>query len=124
MGLRSRNKGKRGEREAAAKWSALFGRPMHRSQQYCGRAAESDDIIGHPGISIEVKRRERFNLDEAIDRTADDAAADSVPLVLHRKDHRPWLVTVRLDDLPELAARLRPVSANQPLPSSRPTTEC
>ena len=106
MGRRSLDKGKRGEREAAARWSELFGIPMRRSQQYCGQSDESDDITGHPGISIEVKRRERFDLESAIEKAAAEAADGNIPIVLHRKNHRPWLVTLRLDDLPELAVRL------------------
>src|SRR5262245_42783013 len=106
MGLRSRNKGKRGEREAAAEWSRLFGVPMRRSQQFCGRSAESDDIVGQEGVSIEVKRRERFNLAEAVERAVQDAAEGNVAVVLHRADERPWLVTLRLDHLPELVNRL------------------
>lgn len=114
-GLRSRNKGARGEREAAAEWSRLFGVPMRRSQQYCGAGADADDIVGQPGLSIEVKRRERFDLDAALARAAADAAEGNVPLVLHRKNRRPWVVSVRLDDLPELAVRLFHTLANRTL---------
>lgn len=115
MGRLSREKGKRGEREAAARWSGLFGVPMRRSQQYCGGSEESDDIVGHPGLSIEVKRRQRFNLDEALSRAAADAADRSIPLVLHRKDNHAWQVTLYLDDLPELATRLFHTLANRSL---------
>ena len=99
----SKRKGGEGEREAAAEWQRLFGRPMRRSQQYCGRSDESDDIIGQPGVSIEVKRRQKFNVAEAVERCADEAAEGKVPIVLHRADRKPWLVTLRLDDLPQLA---------------------
>ena len=115
MGQMSRDKGKRGEREAAAEWSRLFGVPMRRSQQYCGRGAEADDIVGQAGVTIEVKRRERFNLEEAIDQAAQDAAEGNIPLVLHRKNNHPWLVTLRLEDLPELAVRLFHTLANKTL---------
>lgn len=37
MGRMSRQKGKRGEREAAAAWNELFGTSVRRSQQFCGR---------------------------------------------------------------------------------------
>ena len=115
MGKRSRDKGKRGEREAAAKWSELFGVPMRRSQQYCGSSNDSEDIVGHPGISIEVKRRERFNLAETVERAATDSADGNIAVVLHRADHKPWLVTLHLDDLPELAVRLFHTLANRAL---------
>lgn len=115
VGRLSREKGKRGEREAAARWSQLFGVPMRRSQQYCGRSDESDDIVGQPGVSIEVKRRERFNLEAALKQAADDAADGDIPLVLHRKNHQPWLVTLQLEDLPELTVRLFHTLVNKAL---------
>lgn len=52
------------------------------------------------------KRRERFNLAQTVEQTVQDAADGNVAIVLHRADHQPWLVTLRLDDLPELAVRL------------------
>jgi len=106
MGKPSRDKGKRGEREAAACWSALFGVPMRRSQQFCGRSDESDDIVGQTGVAIEVKRRNRLNIADAVAKTVEDAADGDVPLVLHRGDRQPWLVSLRLEDLPELVTRL------------------
>ena len=115
MGQLSREKGKRGEREAAARWSKLFGVPMRRSQQYCGAGDDADDIVGHPGVSIEVKRRERFNLEAALEKSDSDAADGDIPLVLHRRNHHPWLVTLHLDDLPELAVRLFHTLANKSL---------
>ena len=93
----------------------LFDVPMRRSQQYCGSSNESDDIVGHPGISIEVKRRERFNLAETVERVVEDMADSNIAIVLHRADHKPWLVTLHLDDLPELAVRLFYTLANRTL---------
>jgi len=115
MGRMSREKGKRGEREAAARWSELFGVPMRRSQQYCGSSDESNDIVGQPGLSIEVKRRERFNLEAAMEQAASEADVENIPLVLHRKNGHSWLATVRLDDLPELAVLLFHTLANKDL---------
>ena len=106
MGRLSRDKGKRGEREAAAKWQALFGVPMRRSQQYCGASDESDDIIGQAGVSIEVKRRQHFNLAQAVEKAVAEAKEGHVAVVLHRADHQPWLITLQLDDLPDLVVRL------------------
>ena len=113
MGKPSRDKGKRGEREAAARWSALFGVPMRRSQQFCGGSDESDDIVGQCGVSIEVKRRNQFNVAQAVLKTAEDAAPGHVPIVLHRGDRQPWLVSLRLDDLPALVTRLYLTLAGQ-----------
>ena len=104
----SRQKGKRGEREAAAEWERLFRVSMRRSQQYAGSPeAGSQDIIGQKGVAIEVKRREKLNVASAIDQIVEDAPEGDVPLVLHRANSRPWLCTVRLDDLPQLVATLQ-----------------
>lgn len=108
VGRMSRQKGKRGEREAAAEWERLFRVSMRRSQQYAGSPeAGSQDIIGHKGVAIEVKRREKLNVASAIDQIVEDAPEGDVPLVLHRANNRPWLCTVRLDDLPQLVATLQ-----------------
>lgn len=106
MGKMSRDKGKRGELEGAAEWQRLFGVEMRRSQQFCGRSPESDDVIGQPGVAIEVKRREKLNVPDAVERAVEDAASDKVAVVLHRSSRRPWLVSLRLEDLPQLVTTL------------------
>lgn len=106
MGRAERERGKRGEREARDVWNRLFGTDVRRSQQFCGASDESDDLVGQPGVSLEVKRRNRLNVAEAVEKASDDAAPGRIPVVLHRADHKPWLVTLRLDDLPQLAVTL------------------
>ena len=113
--INSKAKGDAGELEAAAKWSALFGVSMRRSQQYCGASDESDDVIGQPGLSIEVKRRQSFSVAKAVQKTVDDAAELDVAIVLHRADLKPWLVTLQLDDLPQLVIRLFHTLTNREL---------
>ncbi len=115
MGKPSRDKGKRGEREAAAKWQELFGVPTRRSQQFCGRSEESDDIIGQPGVSIEVKRRQQLNLAKAVEQAVAEAKEGHVAVVLHRADRQPWLITLQLDDLPDLVVCLFHTLANREL---------
>lgn len=115
MGKRSRDKGKRGEREAAARWSELFGVPMRRSQQFCGAGDDADDIVGQTGVSIEVKRRQQLNLAKAVEQAVSEAREGHVAVVLHRADRQPWLVTLQLDDLPELAVQLFHTLANRDL---------
>ena len=111
----SKRKGARGEREAAAKWQQLFGVPMRRSQQFCGRSDESDDIIGQPGVSLEVKRRQQVNLAKAVEQAVAEAKEGHVAVVLHRANRQPWLITLQLDDLPDLVVRLFHTLANRNL---------
>jgi len=100
----SRDKGKRGEREAAAKLNEVLKHAgAYRSQQFSGADGDAD-LSGVPGIHVEVKRRERGNVAGWVDQAVEDAADDVVPIVMHRASHRPWLITVRLEDLPDLAS--------------------
>ena len=105
MGLRSRNKGKAGEREAAAEIRRLFGVEAHRGRQYSGSDESPDIVTAIPDLHFEVKRAEAFRLYPALEQATTDAA-EKVPVVLHRANGQPWVAIVRLDDLPRLAAQL------------------
>ena len=64
--------------------------------------ADSPDVIGLPGVHIEVKRVERLNLTEAYAQAFRDAAPGEIPAVFHRKNREPWMVTVSLEDFLKL----------------------
>lgn len=104
-GLRSRNKGKRGEREAAHELERLFGIEAHRGCQYTGSPDSPDVKTSIHGVHIEVKRVEKVRLYEALRQAVEDAG-EKIPVVLHRANDKPWLAIVRLDDLPDLAVQL------------------
>ena len=59
-----------------------------------------DVVLGCDDLPIEVKRSERISLYKALDQSIADAG-ERLPLVLHRSNHRPWVV-LRLDDLTRL----------------------
>jgi len=105
MGLRSRNKGKRGEREAAAELRRLFGVEARRGRQFCGSDDSPDVVTGIERLHFEVKRCESFRLYDALAQAIGDAGS-KLPVVLHRQNCRPWVAIVRLDDLPALVAYL------------------
>lgn len=96
MGRKSREKGKRGERELA---SALrdYGYNCRRGQQYCGDNGDAD-VVGLPGIHIECKRVEKLNLYDAVDQAKNNCKPGSIPAVMHRKNNHEWLVTMPLKD--------------------------
>lgn len=106
MSRSEREKGKLGEREAAKLFGELFRVEMRRSQQFCGRNGDADDIVGCPGISVEVKRRNKVNLSAAVEQAVMDAADGNAAIVLHRADRKPWLVSMRLEDLPAVVVKL------------------
>lgn len=102
MGKLSRNKGKRGELELALKLRELGFPDTHRSQQYCGSAA-SADVLGLPGIHAEVKRTEKLSLYAAYAQAMRDAENTvDIPTVFHRRNGKPWLVSMSLEDWAKL----------------------
>lgn len=102
MGKHSRSKGARGEREAA-ELLRTHGFQAHRGRQYHGGADSPDVVHTIPGIHIEVKRVEALHLWGAMDQASNDAG-ERVPMVLHRRNNRPWLAILPADDLLELLA--------------------
>lgn len=97
----SRDKGKRGERD----W-ALFcrgqGYDCRRTSQYCGKSGDASDVVGLPGIHIEVKRTERLDLYGAVFQAQRDAMPGALPIVAHRRNDREWLVVMSAEDWFEL----------------------
>lgn len=89
---KSKQKGKRGEYEAAEVLSSM-GIPASRGHN-------KDIECGIP-IHFEVKRRERLNVGLAYDQASRDAG-ENVPVVLWRPNRRPWMVTLALEDVPRL----------------------
>ncbi len=94
--MNSRNKGKRGELELAA-ILRKYGFDARRGQQYCGTSGDAD-VVGLPGCHIECKRVERLNIDDAMEQAIRDAREGEMPVVMHRRSRKPWLVTVGLED--------------------------
>ncbi len=99
MGKMSKRKGAAGELEAARKLNDVLGTAFHRGRQYCG-GPESPDITGDvPGLHVEVKRTEKLRLWEAVGQARQDAGVDQVPVVMHRANHKPWVLIVEVDEL-------------------------
>lgn len=94
MGRKSKEKGKRGEREFA-KLCREQGYEARRGQQYNGISGE--DVVGLPGVHVEVKRTEALRIYDAMEQAQQDANG-KIPIVAHRKNGREWLVIMRADD--------------------------
>jgi Holliday junction resolvase len=106
MAINSRRKGKVGENELARKLRE-FGFDVHRSQQYCGNTGEAADLVGLPGVHIECKRVEQLNIDKAMEQAINDAekaGKKDMPAVFHRKNGKPWKVTILLPDFMHLVS--------------------
>jgi len=90
MGMMQRNKGKRGEREAAAILSEVTGRKVtRRVRQHDG----DSDLVGLVGFSIEVKVASRVTaaiVDEWWEQAKSHADAGHEPMLMYRQDRQPW----------------------------------
>lgn len=103
--MNSRSKGARGEREASKAWTQVFGVAARRGQQFAGGTESPDIVTGMQGIHVEVKRCEAGNPYVWMDQAVRDAKAKT-PIVLHRRNNQPWILIVRLDDVPRLAQEI------------------
>ena len=105
-GKRSRDKGARGEREAAAflrQWGIVASRGCQRS----GSPDSPDVRSSLDWVHWEVKRAERLALYGALDQALADAGPDRVPVVLHRRNLRRWVVVMDAVDFVLMAKKVR-----------------
>ena len=104
--MNSREKGKRGERQWRDELRA-HGYAARRGQQFCG-SPDSPDVVCEAldRIHFEVKAVERLNIEDAMEQARRDAQAEpapnaasaaKVPVVVHKRNFRPWLVTMEVE---------------------------
>ena len=109
MGLKSQKKGAAGERELAD-CLRRAGYPVSWGGNRTFGC--TPDLSGLPGIHIECKRVEALNVTRAMEQAERDADRfrDGAPAVFHRRNQKPWLVTMLLEDW------LRLYSSSNPTP--------
>ena len=98
--MNSKRKGSEGERELLH-ILLEHGLDAHRNdQRYIGGKNNPDISAQYKGrpLHIEVKRTERLCLSKAVNQAVYDADGKAFPLVIHRTNRQPWLVTFRLCD--------------------------
>ena len=115
MSINSRRKGVVGEVEISHILNG-YGYETRRGQQFSGANGDAD-VVGLPGIHLEIKRVERLNIDKALEQSIRDTYADEIrqgadliPVVMHRSNNDrkkdstkgTWKVTLRLDDFMKL----------------------
>lgn len=105
--MNSRNKGKVGEREFAALLREQ-GFDARRGQQFSG-GAESPDVVSEElaWLHFEIKRVEKLNLIDACSQAEGDSQGKPW-VVAHRRNHAPWLVTLRAEFFFELLREFQP----------------
>lgn len=115
--INSCEKGKVGEREFAAVLRGL-GFEARRGRQFSGSPDSPDVVTSVEGIHFEVKRTEKLQLFGALKQAEHDAGA-SIPVVAHRKNRTPWVLILKMEDIPEFIKRYNNAVTALPSGSSR-----
>lgn len=95
--MNSKQKGKRGELEVAHILQE-HGYDARRTAQYCGNTGEAADVSGLDGFHIEVKRCETTKIWDWIHQAQNDCNGKNIPIVVFRKSHEGWQVSLKLED--------------------------
>ncbi len=104
--MNSKRKGNAGERELLRLFHDM-GYPVYRNdQRYIGGFENPDICLRMNGeeFHVEVKRTERLNIHAAMAQAIRDSGSRP-PLVIHRRSHEGWLVTLRLGDFLNLSEK-------------------
>lgn len=114
--MNSREKGKRGERQWRDELRA-HGYHARRGQQFSG-SPDSPDVVCEElaWIHFEVKAVERLNIEDAMEQARRDSGASrtgqsKVPMVAHKRNFSPWLVTMDSETFFKFLAGTLPVAA-------------
>lgn len=94
--MNSRRKGKVGEREFASLLRE-HGFDARRGQQFSG-SPDSPDVVSEAlaWLHVEVKRVQNLNLTDACVQAEGDCGGKPW-VVAHRRNHAPWLITMRAE---------------------------
>lgn len=99
--MNSNAKGKRGELEACVELRR-HGYDARRGQQFSGGDDSPDVVHTIPGVHLEVKRVEAGNLYTWLAQAIEDAGANKVPVVMHKRNRKEWVAIMRFDDMMNL----------------------
>ncbi len=96
-GRSSQTKGRRAEQEVSRLLQAQGFEVRPGAPLSFGR---KPDIIGLPGVHIEIKRHERLEISTWMKQAAEDAErfGDGLPAVIFRCNRTPWRVVMELED--------------------------
>ena len=96
--MNSRQKGKRVERLWRDQLREAGFLKAFRGQQYCGAAGNADVVCPElPTLHFEVKGVQNLNVLNAMKQAIADAGKKT-PVVAHKKNGEPWLVTMLAAD--------------------------
>ena len=99
--VNSKAKGARGERMFRDLCREHGWSGVRRTQQYCGNTGDAADVVGLPGIHVEVKNVERLSLTDAMAQSVHDTAEEgkgNLPIVASKKNRQGWIISMRAED--------------------------
>lgn len=98
--INSKDKGARFERRVAELFKE-WGYKAFRTAQFEGKSGNCADVEGVPLLHIEAKHQERMELYkwmEQADRDNNASKIKKVPVVIHKANNKPILVTMHFED--------------------------
>jgi len=98
MGSYQRNKGARGELLWRDECRKAGFENVERGCQLYQKGSEVADVVGLPKVHIEVKNVERLNVRAAMEQSERDTLPGEFPILAHKRNRKPWLVTMRAVD--------------------------
>lgn len=100
----SRDKGARFERTVAGLFRE-HGYDASRSAQHCGKTGQAADLKNVPFLHVECKHCEKMHLYDWMEQSCRDCSAENKgnkPVVIHKQNNHPVLVTMLFEDWIEL----------------------
>ena len=110
--MNSKQKGARGEREFAS-FLREHGFTARRGQQFSGSPDSPDVVSPDFPYHVEVKLVQKLNLIDACAQAEGDCGGKPW-IVAHRRNHAPWLVTMKAETMMELIRRTKDADAVVP----------
>ena len=103
MKINSRNKGQRGEREICGILQDISDRVCFEKKIPAPEVVRNlvqsrnggEDIVGLPGLAVEVKRQENLQLASWWKQTLEQAQrARAIPVLVYKRNYQPWKVVM------------------------------
>lgn len=116
MKINSRQKGARGERQAAKALQAIGIIDADRAAQIGKESGR--DVEGWPGVNVEVKNLKAIAALKHLEQSKRDAKPGEVPIALVKQDRSKFVLMVELGQFPVLCERYAKVLGTPIYPES------
>jgi hypothetical protein len=100
----SRRKGNRGEVDFAHWLEENLKIKARRGFGQSAGGAARPDVESSIAVHWEIKCVEKLNIDNAMSQAITDSRFGNIPVVAHKKNRKPWMITLLAKDLEEFCA--------------------